>query len=196
MGSPVLMGGIFHGAGSSQEDTIIPRLRSQDCGFILLIMFSLLHHNLWAVKMQPGEGACGKKYWHLRGSLKVMSPVSCWLSGWMKLIEFSSVCQPCLFLSSSKWQWERGELEPPSGDTELVPVTEAEHRDSSSSWGTVRGTDSLHSSFGGSIAEATRGSLTKQSWMWPSQVMPGLRKALLLLTQVHIWKLQCLRGKQ
>lgn len=56
--------------------------------------------------------------------------------------EFSSVCQPCLFLSSSKWQWERGELEPPSADTELVPVTEAEHRDSSSSWGTVRGTDS------------------------------------------------------
>lgn len=98
MGSPVLMGGMFHGAGSSQEDTIIPRLRSQDCWFILLIMFSLLHRNLWAVKMRPGEGACGKKYWHLRGSLKiVMSPVLCWLSGWMKLIEFSSVCQPCLF---------------------------------------------------------------------------------------------------
>lgn len=129
MGSPVLMGGILHGAGSSQEDTIIPRLRSQDCWFILLIMFSLLHHNLWAVKMLPGEGACGKKYCHLRGSLKiVMSPVLCWLSGWMKLIEFSSVCQPCLFLSSSKEPWEPGELELPSGDTELVPMTEAEQR--------------------------------------------------------------------
>lgn len=31
MGSPVLMGGIVYDAETSQEDTIIPRLKSQDC---------------------------------------------------------------------------------------------------------------------------------------------------------------------
>lgn len=99
----------------------------QDCWFslTLLIMFALSHHNLWMGTVLPGEGVLwSQQAWRLLRRLSL-----CWLSGWTKLMEFSSFCHLCFcpplkddrIPGNDKHQW--GSF-----------MTETGDRNSSSSW--------------------------------------------------------------
>lgn len=166
----------------------IPRLKGQDCWFLLslLIMFSLLHHNMWMVKMLPGEGFYAKKCWKLRDKSKdcyeTCLVLALWLNEANRIFKFLPALCFCIPLNDKEiWVSYNHHV----GDPELVNMTETEDRDISSSWGKVRGIISINSSFGTSITEAMLCSLTKLSLMSLSQVTSGSRKVFLLLIQVY-----------
>lgn len=138
-------------------------------------MFSLSHHNLWMGTMLPGEGVLwSKQAWGLLRRLSL-----CWLSGWMKLMEFSSFCHLC-FCPPLKDNRIPGKDKHQRGSF----MTETGDRNSSSSWGNA-----------GVLTAPTQAlkaaswrlcSCTKRSSVSLSQVPSGPRKAFLPLQQAQV----------
>ena len=140
----------------------------QDCWFtlILLIMFSLSHHNLWMGTMLPREGVLwSQQAWRLLCCLSL-----CWLSGWTKLMEFSRFCHLCFcpplkddrIQGNDKHQWG-------SFMTETKP---GRWQHPFRLWRQHHGTSAC--------------SCTKRSSVSLSEVPSGSRKAFLLLQQAQV----------
>lgn len=105
----------------------IPRLKGQDGWFILslLIMFSLLHHNVWMVKMLPGEGFYAKKCWHLRDRSEdwyvTCLVLALWLNEAKRIFKFLPALCFCIPLNDNGiWVNYYHHV----GDPELVNMTE------------------------------------------------------------------------